>query len=345
MKIPKRRSVSGIIAAVFLFVMLFTVGTSYFMFIDSVNTLSDQAYLTRVNQQNSARLENLFLTTTLLSNGHIGVYGNNTGGIGVNITSLYVFDAGTKIMCEGIGMPTGLGCINGSPFPAYVNPGMGTPIFDTGVTPVSGHKYTVTIVTAKGSTFSTTYPGGNIVQNAMNAIASGAIGDLYISFHSFKWYTITTCNGSNWCLNLQGPGFSIPASSTNSYIAFSISVTNLNSLQKNITLDPYTYLTQFIPCTTGCGSQPTKTWFIVSNSSTVLYPYSPITLLYNQPVTLVFASDSPGILTFSAPKFPSNTVTFGFIVSHGCICLTQSRCTTTTDNYGQVAPYISTLYY
>jgi len=126
-----------------------------------------------------------------------------------------------------------------------------------------------------------------------------------------------------------------------------MSVTNLNSLHQNITLDQYTLMTEFVPPVPGFGggSATAYAWYIVSNSSTVLSAYSKFTLFYNRPVTLVFASSSAGTLVPYAPLILSGTITYGFLVSHGCQAIKQSNCQSTTDNYGQVSPYVSTLYY
>lgn len=340
------RAVSGVIGALILFVMLFTVGTSYFVFVNTNNSRFSQAFFNGSSAVLSRLSENLVLTTLLYRN-HIGVYWNNTGGIGVNATGLYVLDKiGTVMVCMGVGLPNSCAKVV---FP-YVDPGKGSGIVDTGYTPASGTTYIIKLVSQRGSVFTATYPPSS-VSLAAQALSSGAIGDLYLAFHSLKWYTIVTCNTNQNCLQNPQPGFSVPASATYNPIAFSITVTNLNSQQQNITLDKYTFMTQFVPCTTGCGNQPTYTWFLVSNSSNVLSPFTGITLFYNRPVTLVFASQSAGTLTLcsgnSCPRFPSGTITFGFIISHGCLGISQSRCLSspTYDNYGQVAPYVSTLYY
>jgi hypothetical protein len=84
---------------------------------------------------------------------------------------------------------------------------------------------------------------------------------------------------------------------------------------------------------------------LVSNSTNVLSAFSTFTLLYGKSVTLIFASSSPGTLTAYGPSIPPQTITYGFIVSHGCQGIRQVNCTPANVNYGQVAPYVSTLYY
>src|SRR5207244_10987110 len=88
---------------------------------------------------------------------------------------------------------------------------------------VSG-TYTIKVLTQRGNAFPATYPPSP-VSLAEQSLASGAIGDLYIAFHSFTWYKVVTCNVTQQCLQRQGNGFAIPASSTSLPIAFSMSVT------------------------------------------------------------------------------------------------------------------------
>jgi hypothetical protein len=346
-----RRAVSGVVGAMILFAMLFTVGFGFFSFQLNNDSNFANTFFTSSGLL-SNRISESLTVNTLLYNSHIGVYLNNTGGVPVNVTSLYLLDqSGSVLKCMGVGLPKS-NCATGSPFPIYINVGKGSLKIDTGFTPSSGTTYAVKVVTKTGNIFAGTYPQAT-VSLAAQALASGAIGDLYLQFHSYTWYKVVSCNVNQWCLQKQGLGFSLPASATSSPIAFSISVTNLNSQQKNITLDQYSYLTQFVPCTTGCGNQPTFTWFIVSNitlnGQNILQPLSSIVLQYNQPTTLIFASRSAGTVSpcsgNNCPGFSSGTVTFGFIITHGCLGISQSKCGSTTDNYGQVAPYVSSLYY
>jgi hypothetical protein len=365
----KRRAVAGILAAVILFAMLFTVGTGYFLFVNSQNGLYQATYFSNADKLAAKINENLELTTlTVSSTKNIGFYVNNTGGSTGNVTAYYlVSSTGSVLQCAGKGMHSP--CTNSTAFPMILNVGKGTLLpstlksyFDTGYLPTSGAVYTVKILTANGNVYSAQYPP-SAVALAAQALSSGAIGDLYISFHTFSWYLINFCSGGSgpYCLTYKGLAFSVPCSQvSNAYIGFSITMTDLNTAQKNITLDQYTVLNSFIPPKSGGGgANPSLVYYIVSNTSTTISnTYTPVTLSYNTPKTIVFASGSPDGVTGFAPTGPKTQsgqnnvcssppqITFSFTITHGCQALALTRCNTAgNDNYGQVAPYVSTLFY
>jgi hypothetical protein len=194
------------------------------------------------------------------------------------------------------------------------------------------------------------------VSLAAQALSSGAIGDLYIAFHTFNWYKVNYCAGSSppYCLSNQGLGFSVSCSTLNGgNIAFSLTMTDLNSQKLNITLDQYTLLNSFIPPkATGGGSNPTLAYYIISNVTNVISTqYTQITLSYNQPKTVVFASGNPDGNSAFSPQgsnfcLAPPQITFSFTVTHGCQGISHSKCSIASyENYGQVAPYVSSLYY
>ncbi len=335
-----RKAVAGIIGAVLLFAMLFSVGTGYFLFVNNVNTFYVKGLSDRGSAIQAQLNENLQIGATSSINNHLTLTVVNSGAIDANITGVLVIDPNKALFTYGIGFSSNT--IPALPF--GLGQGGSTGI-DTGILVQTG-TYTIKVLTQRGNAFLATYPP-TPVSLASQALASGAIGDLYIKFHTFTWYLVVSCMGIRFCLQLQGNGFAIPATSTRFPIAFSVSVTNLNSLQQNITLDQYTLMNEFITPfpAQGGGTARSFSWYIVSNSSTVLSPFSTTTLIYNRPVTIVFASTSAGALTLDAPSFSAGTITFGFFVSHGCLAMRQSSCQPSTVNYGQVAPYISTLYF
>ncbi|MDG7012768.1 MAG: hypothetical protein JRN11_04480 [Nitrososphaerota archaeon] len=369
MRIPRlksrRKGVAGIIAAVLMFTMLFTVGAGYFLYVNQANTVYTKALLARAGGISSQAEEALSLATGITPGGHISVYANDTGGIGINITSLYVLGpSGATLVCMGVGLPSG--CANGAPFPVWVNVGGGSGLIDTGYAPVSGDVYTIKVVTQRGSVFSATYPTA-ATSLAARALSSGAIGDLYLEFGSYYYYDLTQsgCDSSSgWCMsNAVGTSaFAIPSSiATASPIAFSVVVTDLNPNQLNITLDQFSVLEQLM--IHGVTLQPT-TWYISSNTSTGIDAYyKPVVLVYDQPTFLLFAAtanpvciegqSSPTCSTFTASALTCQAGNKGacpgvtapvFLVSHGCLGMELSKCTYATANYGQNSPYVTTLY-
>jgi hypothetical protein len=338
-KIRKRHAVAGILAALILFTMLFTVGTGYFVFVNQNNLRYTQALSTRATALQSQLNENLALAGAASGVNHLLVTAVNSGGQATTIIGLFIVNpsGGTQYLTTTMTTP---------PLPIALNAGTSSASIDTGITIVSG-TYTIKAVTQRGATFTATYPP-TAISLAAQALSSGAIGDLYIQFSTFKYYTISTC-GSYQCLNPQGNGFVVPNGVTSGNIAFSVRVTDLNSLQKSMTLDSYTLLMQFVPPTPGAGGGTARTWswYIISNSSSgqINPTYNQITLSYNTPVTIVFASSTAGTYTGYAPGIGANTITLDFIATHGCEVLILSPCSTSNENYGQTIPYVSTLYF
>jgi len=332
--------VAGIISAVILFSMLFSVGTGYFLFVNTTNTFYVKSLSDRTSAMQAQLNEVLDVVSAAGSNNHLILTVTNNAAISTNITGVLLIDPNKVLSTFGVGLSS-----NTTPaLPIGLSQG-GSATVDTSLLVVAG-TYTIKVLTQRGNAFSATYPPSPVALAEL-ALASGAFGALFIAFHSFTWYKVVTCNVTQQCLQKQGSGFALPAASTSLPIAFSVSVTNLNSLRQNITLDQFTLITEFVPPISGQGGATARSfaWYLVSNSSNVLAPYSAFTLLYNKPVTLVFASLSAGTLTPYAPVILSGTITYGFLVSHGCQAIKQSNCQSTTDNYGQVAPYVSTLYY
>lgn len=347
-----------------LFTLLFTVGSEYFIFVNNANNLATQSLVNRGNALATRLQEGVTISTSLNSLGYIEFYANNTGGITVNMTSVLLLSSGGSVLeCDGIGVPSGLGCGNTTPaLPEAANAGSGLP--KTGYI-VTHYKYvngsgtdTIKVITANGNIFSATYPPP-ASSLAWLSLTSGAIGDIYLKPQTFTYFNVCTtpsggCNpcGSNPCfLQKVGYGFSIPSTTFCSIPeAFSLTVVDYNPSHENITLDQYTELTNlFAP--QGSGSNiKNNGWFILSNttSSVISSSYTPITLLYDTPKTIVFGSSSPSSFApFSAycNSVPFPTDALIFILTHGCKAVKASACNYQAATYSQNSPYITTLYY
>lgn len=359
MKVPfntrRRRAISGIIGAVFLFTMLFTVGSEYFIFINNANAVETQSLVARGNALAARLQEDVQVSTSVNSTGYIQFYLNNTGGATVNVTSLVILNVtGAVLGCYGVGLPSTQGCRNTTPgLPAVANPGVGTPSTGYVVTNYQYAKGTVVLklITSTGNIFTATYPQTS-VSLAAQALSSGAIGDLYLDFQSYSFYTVALCTGSsvNYCITYQGKGFAVPISDLSGNVAFSVSVTDLNPQQANITLDEYSFIADYAP---KGNSFLNAVWYVVDNSSSqIMNSYTPIVLTYDKPKTLVFASGSYGAFSptnggWSAlPK--SGTLAAVNLISHGWEGDSYSAITGDSPppyNYGQNSPYVSVLYY
>lgn len=369
----RRRGIAGIIGAVILFTLLFTIGTEYFIFVNNANNLETQSLVNRGNTLAARLQENALLTTSLSTSNTIQFYLNNTGGQTLNVTSILLFSGkGTLLACEGGGLPGGQGCTANSGLPLVANVGRGGPAHgyvDTDYNYTTGTD-TLDVITSNGNIFSATYPQTG-VSLAAQALSSGAIGDLYLSLATYRYYNLTNIgcpaasDSSGWCF-AKVPGslaYVIPAAlSTKTNLAFSVQVTDLNPTQLNITLDQYSYIEEL-----GIQGQAVSglSWYIISNSSTtILNHYTPVTLQYDKPVTLFFASGVPACYVGEAagtaqcnnftpltPVLNGNKVVPSgfqfsvFIISHGWKGMALSKQTAKNTNYGQNSPYVTTLYY
>lgn len=351
--------------------MLFTIGSEYFIFVNNANNLANQSLVNRANALANRLQEGVTVTTSLSASNYIEFYFNNTGGIAVNVTSFIVLSSsGAVLACDGIGLPSGQGCTTSSPaMPLVANVGRGAPPSGYAITgylypTTSSPTVTLKLITSNGNVFSQTYPTTG-VSLAAQALSSGAIGDLYLAFQSYHYYIVTTGSGcpngtgeSGYCIDDQGKAFAIDHTLTgpNFDVAFSVRITDLNQQKANIVLDPYT-LMSLVP-ESGKGSLSYTNWFIISNQSTgghnmILSAYTPVTLVYNVPQTVVFASNAPILSgqTFTINSLQatgtvaSGTTTPVFMVSHGCEAQGITTCTISSANYGQNSPYVTTLFY
>jgi len=343
----RRKAAAGIVAAVIMFSMLFTVGTAYFLFVNTENMQYVQSLVGRSSGIQDRASELMILTTLLTSTGTIGFYSNDTGPLPINVTSTLLFDtAGTVLKCLGMGLPGS--CTNSTPpLPITVNPAKGTATIDTGYVYTTG-TVAIKVTTSRGNVFSAFYPPSNSVL-AARALSSGAIGDIYLQPSTFTYYSIVAC-GVNSCLQKQGLGFAIAGTfATTNQLAFSISVNDLNPTKLNVTLDANTLLADFFTPRGTSSSSKNVGWFIISNTSTTIQTtYTPITLLYNKPVTLVFASSTPSVFTpfiASTAVISPPAMALVFILTHGCKGMAASKCSVLTVNYAQNSPYVATQYY
>jgi hypothetical protein len=197
-----RLGLAGIVATVIMFAIIFTVGTSYFIFVGNENSQYVQNLVSASNKLQGSLGESLSVTSILISsNGDIGYYVNDTSGLNANVTTaLLLSSTGQILACVGKGLAAGTcaqqsstfaACTNTScsttqsPAPSYVevSAGRGSPAVDTGYVPVSGFTYVLKVATQRGNTYSQTYPETSSAY-ANQAQTSGAVE---VNMASFKW--------------------------------------------------------------------------------------------------------------------------------------------------------------
>jgi len=155
-----RRAVAGIVATIIMFSILFTVGTAWFVFLGSQNSSYASHLLSATNNLQGSLQESVSVATVLQPNGDVGFEVNNTSSLTVNMTAaLVISSTGTLLTCVGVGFPAGAGCHNSTPaLWMTVDAGSGSPAIDTGYLYVAGTTDSVKVITARGNSYSQTYP-------------------------------------------------------------------------------------------------------------------------------------------------------------------------------------------
>ena len=199
-----RPALAGIVATVIMFVILFTVGGSYFIFVQAQNASYSQNLLAATNKVQGSLQEHLSIGTVLESDGDVGFYANNTSSATVNMTAVLVISsAGLLLKCDGIGFPGGAGCGNSTPSLWKVVPAGGeSSAIDTGYLYVTGTTVTVKVLTARGNAYSGTYPTPVSLSTSSQSVA--------VSLDNLKWVQLVPQASSlaqkKYCLQLQRGG-------------------------------------------------------------------------------------------------------------------------------------------
>lgn len=94
----RKRGVAGVISAVILFALVFSVGTGFFLAINNSQEAANSAYASRLSMQYQEALENLSLRAGMEPSGDLWLMANNTGGIPSTILSVYVSSTAGKIL-------------------------------------------------------------------------------------------------------------------------------------------------------------------------------------------------------------------------------------------------------
>jgi hypothetical protein len=145
--------VSGLVAGLFIFAMLFTVGTGFFIFVNDVNTSYVKSLSARSSAMQDQLSESVQVSAGEGAGHHLTLTFRNDGGVSANVTDVLVVDPAGALHAYGIGFTSNL-----SPeLPAALNVADESPSLDTNLTIVSG-TYTIKAVTQRGNSFATTYP-------------------------------------------------------------------------------------------------------------------------------------------------------------------------------------------
>jgi hypothetical protein len=146
----KQVAISGIVAALILFVILFTVGTGYFLWVNTLNFSSSQALVSRNNVNLAQQSEDLILVPSVqdpvVAGSPINVDITNSGSGSVEINSIFVTDLTDTVLQT---------CTTGCGF--GINPDGSASSVVTGYNYQPGTSVRIKAITESGNVFSTTY--------------------------------------------------------------------------------------------------------------------------------------------------------------------------------------------
>jgi hypothetical protein len=360
-----------------VFAILFSVGYAYFL-------TAQQDYKTLQNNASLANQEILVVTGGVYK-GNITLQIRDSGPITVTIQSIVIANetsGKTVILGNNPCVPSLTYC---NQLPLALNSQVTSNNITTPV--VAGSTlFLAEVITSRGTVATATVSNqpAPASQLALQALTSGALGDIYLNFNTYTFYTVGTSSSipgcpaagsgnSGYCIAPVSTAFAINcATYCGSNLAFAVTVTDLNSQQGEIVLDQFSMLYQVVTSQSNAKGTPYP-WFIVSNSTNagvyaIKSQYTPVVLQYNKPTTIVFASSncitvvsvdnqmndaSAGCNNYgsgdlmSASFGSAGTTATVFMMSHGWEAVagtSLSSMTLANTNYGQNLPYESTVY-
>jgi len=304
----RKKGVAGIIAAVFLFAMIFTTGLSFFLIIQYNYQLQHMAAIERAQMEQEQSLEQFELSATLDDNNFMHVVVNNTGPINIQIVYLFVNST--------------IKTLDLTSSPIMVNSGSISSINST--QRYEGGKYIFKVVTGRGNIGVGTYPlpPSPITEEWL---AETQFGPTRLYFFSFRYYEYK----SEFVLNNYPDGNS-GFNATTKPIAFRVKISNFDPDKRTLTLSKYSHMWIFF---SGVGK--TQVWYIVNvkDDGTIESTYSPISIPYGETKFLVFASKSAGSFKGLGDHVSAPTSGTGYatLLLHGLIG---------TDPYSQNIPFV-----
>ncbi len=214
-----RRGIAGIVAIVIIFAIMFSVGTSYYIYVNSQNAAYSTSLLAAANKIQGRQTESLTVTTLLEVDGDVGFFANDTSSITVNMTAVLVLSStGALLKCDGVGFPAGSGCTNSTPtLWETIDAGKGSSTIDTGYVYTPGTTDTLKVLTARGNTYTQTYPEP--------ASDTGSTQAVSVNLDNLKWVQLLPEASS-----LVQKNYVANCNSANCALAYSSSVTAGNIL-------------------------------------------------------------------------------------------------------------------
>ena len=318
---------AGIIATVFLVLIVLFLSANVFMFIQNQNTRLESGARQASQFDIDQKSEQISISELiyLVAGDTVSVQAQvtNDGPVEIEIVTIWVIDTTNQRYAYN------------DTLNLYLNVGETVNLTGTEAPQViiensASSEFTSWFITSRGNRLSIDEESTNIV---VANIAQG-IGSLALDFDKFKWYTFTS---STKLANYPSgnTGFDIPAGQ---YIAYSCVLKNYDALKRSITIDCHSLLFQAGRSGVGEG-----TWFIVNVGAdgTILSQsvgsFTNITINYGEEKTLIFASSRDlGIGAFVYLKTDNAVATVSTnLLLHG---------TVGTLPFGQNIPYVALFY-
>ncbi|MFQ6081134.1 MAG: hypothetical protein ACE5OW_05670 [Candidatus Bathyarchaeia archaeon] len=315
------KGVSGIIATVFLVLIVLFLYANVFTFILIQNT-SFQEVVSEVNQMDIDRSSEKITVsnvnyTVVGDEVYVEAQVTNDGPVSVQIITLWVIDTTTQKY--------------GYNDTLNINLKTGDALNFTG-----SNALRVTIEDSSSSSVFASWfvtDRGNLIpleKKLMVAQLARGIGYLTLEFDKFRYFTYESeqklANYPDGTIGFDAP--------KNEYVAFGCYLTNLDPKRRTIVIDSHSLFWQ--PGRPGVAE---GAWFIVNvnDDGTINGTYSPISVDYEETKMLVFASQNDlGLGSFKRLSTPNVVTTVAtFLLLHGTIGSTA---------YAQNIPFVSLFY-
>jgi archaellum component FlaF (FlaF/FlaG flagellin family) len=320
------KGVSGILAAIFLVLILLLLYTQVYSFIQNENARFQSA-VGEVNQMDAERNNEELAVSDLEydvvgDNVHVTIQVKNIGPVSVQIVNLWVIDK--TINDYGFNDTLNI----------QLNPGDIDYFTESNVLKIqlkgsnSSNIFASWFVTSNGNLIPLE-KAGETQQVVIAQVALG-IGALAMDFDAFRYFTFeTTDKLADYPNGITG--FDIPRGI---YVAFGCHLTNYDLKKRTITVDAHSLFWQ-----PGRAAVAEGSWFVVNvnNDGTINETYTDITLEYGERKMIVFASKFDlSIGSFDRLKTPNAVATVAtFLLLHG---------TLDNDAFAQSIPFVSLFY-
>jgi len=289
--ITDSKGFSSVIGTVFMVLVTMFLSTSVFLWTLSQNTLYNEA-IREKNQLESAVLsENVQVTnTTYVVNRNDNVIVStaitNPSSLSVQFTTLWVHASNTTYTGYNFTQLSNVNIQGG----AYLR--LSFNMIVSGLRLGGAYSFASWLITGRGNVVPLQKSG---LLNIITSQTTQGIGSLAMNFQNFTYYTVGSA--PNYFLSPYPSGYNAyyVQNARANEIAFKVTLTNFDQNGRDITLTNGSEL--FIVYPSSGGNYMNDRWYIVNVDETtgaILSPFSSVTMGFNQPTSVYFASSSRG---------------------------------------------------